>query len=206
MARRQRESLNFHEWRRNHGAIKYHCGWCDSIVASSWGGDFVAPNGQPISWLRLCPNCKHPTFIDDNEGVFPGSPFGDTINHLPPELDQLYTEARTCVSSGANHAAVMVGRKILMHVAVTQGAPTGERFVAYVDYLVANNLVPPNTKDWVDEIRQVGNDANHEIFDINPNEAKATIEFVAMLLRLLYEYPAKGAQSVAMRAKKDADS
>jgi hypothetical protein len=176
------------------------------MVASPVGGDYVSEGiGPPtIAWLRLCPSCRYPTFLDNEDTIVPESPFGDAVEHLSPKLDELYSEARSCVSVGANHAAVMVGRKIVMHVAVEQGAPKGEGFLTYVDYLVDNHRVPPNTKDWVDEIRQVGNDANHEIFDIGADQAKAIVEFVTMLLKLLYEYPAKGAESVAVRAQKDA--
>lgn len=199
MAHRREPRVSFDQWRREGTAIKYRCGWCGSLVSSQVGGSFSPAAG----YLRLCPDCGYPSYIDESN-VTPEVAYGDAVLHLPEQLEVLYEEARTCVSAGAHHAAVMVGRKILMHIAVEQGAPTGEGFVKYVDYLVTKNLVPPGTKDWVDEIRQIGNDANHEIFEIEEGEAKATVDFVEMLLRLLYEYPAKGAASVAARAAKDA--
>lgn len=190
-------------WREKGVPVRYRCGWCDIGVSSIIGIDFHVGSG-PVGYVRLCSDCGYPSFIDTDGTATPEVPYGDAIADLPSELAGLYVEARDCVSIGANHAAVMVARKILMHTAVVKGAPVGKGFVEYVDYLVAENLVPPETKDWVDEIRQVGNDATHEIFDIGPDEAKATVDFVAMLLRLLYEYPAKGARSVAARAAKDA--
>lgn len=86
-----------------------------------------------------------------------------------------------------------------MHVAVDQGAEENKSFAHYVNYLVSQNLIPPGTKDWVDEVRELGNDATHEIKEFSLNEAKAAIDFVSMLLKLLYEYPARGAKSVAAR-------
>ncbi|MGI8801718.1 MAG: DUF4145 domain-containing protein [Solirubrobacteraceae bacterium] len=155
--------------------------------------------------LRACPSCGYPSYIDTTVGIVtPPVSYGTGVADLPSGVGDLYEEARDCVSVAANHAAVMVCRKILMHVAVLQGAAEGKSFVFYVDYLVENHLVPPRTKDWVDEIRQIGNDATHEIFDIDETAAKAAVDFVAMLLKLLYEFPAKGAASVAARAAKDA--
>lgn len=99
----------------------------------------------------------------------------------------------------------MVARKILMHVAVEKGADAGKSFTYYVDYLVDNNLVVSASKDWVDEIREVANDANHEIFEIGPDDAKGILDFSAMLLKLVYEYPERGRLSVEARKAKDED-
>jgi hypothetical protein len=197
-------------------AKQYDCAWCGAHVASVVGMDAWDPAADPgvharglsapppTAHIRLCPQCGYPTFIDFVGNVIPALPHGENVNHLPEGVDTLYDEARACVSVGASHAAVMVCRKILMHVAVLKGAPENQSFVQYVDYLVDSNFVPPNTREWVDEIRQVGNDANHEISVIQPDEARAVLEFVSMLLKLLYEYPARGAASVAVRAARDA--
>jgi len=58
---------------------------------------------------------------------------------------------------------VLLGRKLLMHIAASVGAAAGQPFVTYVDYLVTNHYAPPNSKDWIDKIRAHGNEANHEI-------------------------------------------
>jgi hypothetical protein len=42
-----------------------------------------------------------------------------------------------------------------------------------------------------------------EIFDIDEADARTAVDFVTMLLKILYEYPALGASSVAARAAKD---
>jgi hypothetical protein len=59
--------------------------------------------------------------------------------------------------------------------------------------------VPPGAEAWVDEIRQIGNDANHEIFEIDPTQAKSAVDFASMLLKLLYEFPARGNASGSVR-------
>ena len=122
---------------------------------------------------------------------------------LPETVGELYREARDAIGANAPHAAVMVCRKLLMHVAVEKGARPGETFAAYVQYLADNGYVSPGSTEWVDEIREIGNDANHEIFDITVDEARGAVDFVAMMLQIVYEFPERGRQSVAARKAKD---
>jgi hypothetical protein len=78
-----------------------------------------------------------------------------------------------------------------MHIAVHAGAPAGESFVSYVDYLVANHYAPPNSKDWIDKIRSHGNEANHEIVIKPQADAEEIMTFLEMLLKFIYEFPAR---------------
>jgi len=102
----------------------------------------------------------------------------------------LHNEIRDATAAGANTAAVLAARKVLMHIAVELGADEGKNFTVYVDYLVDNHYAPPNSKSWVDKIRQVGNEANHEIVIMGPTEAANIIKFIEMLLLFNYEFPA----------------
>ena len=101
----------------------------------------------------------------------------------------MYNEARDCTGAGAYTACVLSCRKLLMHIAVEQGAETNKNFVYYIDYLESNNFLPPNGKTWVDHIRQKGNEANHEIKMMDINDAKDILTFIEMLLKFIYEYP-----------------
>jgi len=78
-----------------------------------------------------------------------------------------------------------------MNVAVHLGAPKNQPFTAYVDYLEANHYVPPGAKTWVDAIRKKGNDATHEIPATTKEDARELIDFVEMLLKLVFEFPAR---------------
>lgn len=82
-----------------------------------------------------------------------------------------------------------------MHVAVEKGAAPNQSFVAYVDHLVNNRYVPPNSQPWVDRIRAKGNEANHEIKLMGRQDASETLGFVEMLLKFIYEFPGKVAQT-----------
>lgn len=95
------------------------------------------------------------------------------------------------MAAGAPTAAVLCCRKLLMHVAVERKAKEGENFVAYVQYLEDNNFIPAGAKSWVDQIRTRGNEANHEIQIKSRPEAEEMIDFVEMLLKVIYDYPSR---------------
>jgi hypothetical protein len=78
-----------------------------------------------------------------------------------------------------------------MHIAVAQGAQANLTFKAYVDYLAASGYVPPGGKSWVDHIRDKGNEANHELVFVNASDAGDVLGFIEMLLKFIYELPAK---------------
>lgn len=83
--------------------------------------------------------------------------------------------------------AVLICRKILMHVAVEKGARAGETFASYVAYLADQGYVTPPMRRWVDVIRQHGNSATHEIEEPDEDRAEGTLMFTGELLRLIYE-------------------
>jgi hypothetical protein len=78
-----------------------------------------------------------------------------------------------------------------MHVAVEKGAKEGQTFQNYVNYLADNNFVPAGARAWVDEIRTKSNEANHQIVIKSVQEAKELIDFVEMLLMVVYDYPSR---------------
>jgi len=81
-----------------------------------------------------------------------------------------------------------------MHVAVAKGAEENKTFKQYVEYL-GEHFVPKPTIEWVNHIKDKGNEANHEIVLMESEDAKDLLAFVEMLLKLIYEFPA------AMRQK-----
>jgi hypothetical protein len=163
----------------------------------------MASGGYLYMTIAICPSCHQPTFIGHDRQV-PGAPVGDEVSHLPDDVSALYDEARACAKDGSSTAAVLLGRKILMHVAVEKRAPTGRHFLSYMDWLVDEHIVTAEMRDWVDEIRKLGNETNHEIVLMSPDDAVALLTFVSMLLKVVYEYPERGRRSVAARAARQA--
>jgi len=87
-------------------------------------------------------------------------------------------------------AVVLLCRKLLMNVAVQEGADPNLKFIQYVDYLEAQHHFPARAKPWVDHIRAVGNTATHEIPAMGETDAQNLIRFSALLLKTIYEFPA----------------
>lgn len=103
----------------------------------------------------------------------------------------LYEEARDAFSSNAPTCTVLAVRKLLMHVAVEKGAQPNQKFVEYVNYLEQNHLINPEASNWVDRMREKGNEANHEIKISAPEEATEMLDFMEMLLKMVYEFPGR---------------
>lgn len=165
---------------------QYTCGYCGNLIASS-RGFFSKTGGLRI---YICPHCDLPSFFDSRSQI-PGVAPGNNVEHLPEEVDSLYSETRKCVSIGSYTSAVLSCRKLLMNIAVEKGAKKGESFLFYVSYLADEGYVPPNGKGWVDHIRKKGNEATHEIELMSQDDATELIQFAEMLLKFIYEFPNK---------------
>jgi hypothetical protein len=168
----------------------YRCGHCGHEVASNQGYFSNAKLEGHQAFLYVCPHCAKPTFVLGTMQMPDVSP-GNPVGHLPADIAALYEEARDCVAASAYTAAVLVCRKLLMNLAVNQGAGTGLKFIEYVDYLASRGFVPPNGRGWVDHIRKKGNEATHEIQLMTRDDAVELIAFSEMLLKFIYEFPAR---------------
>lgn len=174
---------------------EFRCGYCARDVGSNKGYQLSTykdgSGNQGAGGLYICPMCNCPSFLFfDGNHQYPGAIAGDDVPHVPADVDALYKEARVCIANACHTAAVLVCRKILVHLAVGLGAAEGLKFIEYVEYLSAQNYVPPNGKHWVDHIRTKGNEATHEIVLMTAGESGDLIVFVEMLLRFIYEFPA----------------
>lgn len=177
--------------------VSYTCGFCGDKVSSTKGLKLIEParSIDQAGGIFLCPYCGGPTFFTPDREQIPSEPFGARVSSVPQELNALYEEARRCTSSNCFTAAVMLSRKILMHIAADQGAQPDLRFQQYVDYLSNQGFIPPNGKHWVDHIRRKGNEANHEIVLMGQDDAKDLLVFVEMLLKFIYEFPNRISQN-----------
>ncbi|CAN5685028.1 hypothetical protein BH23GEM9_BH23GEM9_13910 [soil metagenome] len=179
-----------HDWQatKTFTGRAYLCSYCDNRVASVKG--FSSSN--PEARIRICPLCCEPTYFTGRGAEqIPGVKIGETVQNVPPDIDRIYEEARACYSVSGYTAAVMLCRKVLMNVAVAEDAEEGKTFAAYVDYLGDNGFVPPKGRGWIDHIRTKGNEANHEIPAMTEADAQELIHFTGMLLKFIYELPAR---------------
>ena len=168
------------------GARKWKCGYCGFAVANDKGYYH-----STLRRLFICPHCDQPSYFDEHKRQFPGPTPGNEVAHLPKELEALYREARNCSAVAAYTASVLACRKMLMNIAVEQGAKGGLPFIEYVAFLADNGFIPPNGKGWVDHVRKKGNEATHEIALMGQADAEELIAFIEMLLKFVYEFPSR---------------
>lgn len=169
---------------------KWKCGYCGVGV----GGNVGYHDEHDHDQIYICPNCSKPTafILDENNEVrqIPGASSSATLEHLPREIYTLYEEIKRCVQYTAYTSAVLAMRKLIMHVAVDKGAKPSQTFIKYIDFLDTENWIPKSGREWVDNIRKGGNEANHEIVIVEQSEAERLLKFVEMLLQIIYEFPA----------------
>ncbi|PIT88827.1 MAG: hypothetical protein COU29_00405 [Candidatus Magasanikbacteria bacterium CG10_big_fil_rev_8_21_14_0_10_36_32] len=171
----------------------FKCGFqdCGREIGSEKGWQHHKDGGPfADALIYICPNCKRPNFFDltDNTQI-PGACLGNNIKHLPKDIEKLWQEILKATAQSAYTCAVLTGRKLLMHISVEQNAAENLSFLEYVNFLVDNHFAPPNSKVWVDKIRTLGNEANHEIKIMSKDEASDIITFLEMLLKFIYEFP-----------------
>jgi len=167
---------------------KYQCGYCDDHVSSDRG----LKTAYGDAGVYICPSCDCPTFISHQRSTqMPNPKYGKPIPFLPDDVAAAFEESRNCMGVEAYTAAVLITRKILMHVAVDQGAPKNKGFEEYVDYFVDNGHITQSMKGWVEKIRLGGNAATHKLPAISQENAETLMTFTDMLLRLIYEFPTK---------------
>lgn len=169
------------------GPQQFRCGFCGFNVANDRGYHHNTPGRR----IWICPNCDCPTYIEKGVSQTPSPVPGNEVAHLPDDLQALYREARNCCGVSAYTASVLACRKLLMNIAVAEGAVEGLKFIEYVNYLADKGYIPPNGRGWVDHIRQKGNEATHEIALMKQSDAEELLAFTEMLLKFVYEFPSR---------------
>ena len=168
-------------------SCQFVCGYCTNRIASQYGYS----DSHKQHAIYICPHCDKPNIFFSSGKRIPDEYPGNSVEGLPDNISNLYNEARRSVSASSYTAAVMLCRKLLMHIAVEKGAKENKSFKDYVDYLDGEGYLPPGSKNWVDHIRTQGNEANHEIIPKNKADAIELIEFIEMLTKFIYEFPAR---------------
>lgn len=133
------------EWQYLHNNLPRYfvCGHCGCTTAGNM--TYMTNHNPSDVAIYICSGCNRPTYFENSRQT-PPPVLGNPVEHLPKEIEQLYTQARKCTQVEAYTACVMICRKILMHVAVTQGANVGLKFIDYVQYLSDKGYIPPGGK------------------------------------------------------------
>ena len=181
---------------------RYTCGWCGHAIASQFGlfkheqwiePNFLRPMGQLQELtrdIRVCVQCGYATtFVKDEQ--YPRLLLGEAMDARKKVDDvklivALYDEARHALSQGATSCAVLMFRKLLMHVVVEQGAPKGGSFKEYCEYLKSNGIVGRPMHDLVDRIKDEGNEENHQIVRATREKGNDLLKLVTLLIKSVY--------------------
>ena len=128
--------------------------------------------------------------VDDIQ--HPSAPAGAFVGHLPQDVESSWQEARRSYAVGAYTAAVLMCRKLLMHMAVDHaGAKEGEYFAPCIKKLIDSGELPEKHKPALEKIRKAGGDGAHKLEAISEADAKITVVITQTCLRNLYEIPAQ---------------
>ncbi|MNW45558.1 hypothetical protein D3C74_228260 [compost metagenome] len=171
--------------------VRFTCGYCGALTSPREKYDYVRFDGHfhtVIAEIFICPGCNSPTYKIDRKQI-PGPLIGRNVRNLPELINDLYRESRQCFSVEAYTSSVLACRKLLMNIAVQEGAPENKKFIEYVNFLEENNYTPPKGRQWVDKIRSKGNEATHEINPMTIEDARELLTFVELLLIYVYEFP-----------------
>jgi uncharacterized protein DUF4145 len=169
------------------------CGHCGRAV----GAEVITSSGHVV-WLH-CPACGEGSTRNNTTGIiYPNPRPRRALASLPADVERAWNEARSAHSVGAYTAAEMICRKILMHLAVDKaGAQAGRQFAQYVDDLENAGYITAGLKPVVDQVRQRGNVANHELPASTMQDSLTTIKITEHLLEAMYELPGMGTPVLA---------
>jgi hypothetical protein len=179
------------DWNRigNRNPKSFICWNCGKEIASEKAYEtYDSVNVHSYSFIYICPNCNAPLILDDNKTEILLPLQGREINKLPQNIETIYSEIRKCMQSGCFNGAMMLMRKLIMHIAVEEGDSEGKKFEEYIDFLCENGIVPKKSKNKADSVRTLGNSTNHEIENRTLEEAKNCFGFIELLLRVNYEF------------------
>lgn len=169
---------------------EFICGFCGQKVACHKG--YIHSGEAYDAFIFICPNCGRPTFFDWDGVQHPGPSLGRKIENLPDDIKTIYFEISESIKNNCPTAAILLGRKLIMHIAVNVAeAREGENFTDYITHLQNSNYIPPKAEKWLDYMRELGNQKNHEVKIANIEEAEKILKFIEMLLIFIYEFPAE---------------
>lgn len=195
-SKKMRENVFYNE--QSLKSRSFTCSYCGKNVSSDKGyfnHKLGSQSTRNLDYIYICHSCGKPTYFNGIE-QHPKPKVGGAIEKLPEEIRIAYEEIRSCYQVEAYTAVVMLGRKMLMHIACKGGAKEGANFTVYVDYLEEERYTNRSMTPWLDKLRIRGNKANHKLDRVEKEEAAELFKFIQMFLKTNYEFAVSSEESV----------
>ena len=140
--------------------------------------------GYPDIALIECHTC-HIKSVICNEYYYAPTHI-DNEDEYPENIVDNYKEMMMNLNTNSYTSCAMMCRRILMLIAIDLGATKNKKFEYYVKYLENRGYVTPQMKRWVDNIRKIGNDANHNYESVLERHAMFSPMFIVALITKIY--------------------
>ncbi len=171
---------------------EYTCYFCNKLVASDRGYRSRDLNSRSVyNYICICPHCTIPTTFtySVNTKIFTQVPKPlplSSITGVKDDVKDLFEEVRRCMSTESYTAVAMICRKLLMNIAVDHGAEKNQQFQIYVEYIQKENLVSKSATELLKKIKNIGNDANHEIPQVSKAQANLILQLTNEVINQIY--------------------
>lgn len=185
--------------------VAVQCPHCARTVHSKIGGAtnwYVSESGEAGRYLLAsCEQCQGPIlFSQDYEQweekydppivLYPTREraFGGNI---PPSVRIAFEEAETCFKASAHTASALMCRRSLEAITHEKGA-SGRTLAEKIKALEEKGLITGEFTSWFDMLRQVGNQAAHDVTaPVSSTDARDTLDFTHALIEFIYSYRQK---------------
>lgn len=176
------------------------CPSCKCHTSITKRVEYQWPKDQHVCYeIAECNSCDFFLLVQRRRGnilrVFP-NPLPKSIHEKTPQfLKKDLEEAYLCFSAGAYRATGVLTRRALQLCCIEKGAP-GSKLQDQIDWLLNQQIITKELKDWAHEVRLTGNDAAHPPRDITKDEiisredAEDILTLLEKFIDVLYVAPA----------------
>ena len=139
-------------------------------------------------FLRMvkCLACEKMFFTEHGLAVWP-LPRPSSPEHVPEKVREAYEDARLAHAAGANIAALMAARTVLVRFLRDKGAESFKE-------LVEKQIITPAVYGGVDQLRMWANITGHEDLEtgaFEPSEVKDILDYLGTALEAAYTHQAR---------------
>ena len=177
-----------------------YCPSCHKHTSVTTRSHYENPKNSQLSYqIAECNSCDFFLLTKRYKGkigrIYP-SPLPKPLHEKTPEfLKQDLEESYLCFSVGAYRATGVLARRALQLCCVEKGAPD-KKLQDQIDWLLDEQIITKDLKEWAHEVRLTGNDAAHppkKVKDdkrVEKDDAEDILTLLENFVDVLYIAPA----------------